>query len=250
MALEGIKWQPSPNFDERETATPIDMLVLHYTGMPTAAGALDRLTDAAAKVSAHYFVEEDGRILALVAENKRAWHAGVSHWRGAENINARSIGIEIVNPGHEFGYRPFPDAQIAAVAELAADIVKRRNIAAFNVVGHSDIAPERKEDPGELFDWKRLAKAGAGFWFSGELEVPQSLRSLAPGAEADDVMAIRRALLEIGYKIAVDGPYDENLATVIRAFQRHWRPAQVNGNADPETQAAIYTLQAEVRRLT
>ncbi|MCF8468410.1 MAG: N-acetylmuramoyl-L-alanine amidase [Sneathiella sp.] len=250
MAPEGIKWHPSPNFDDREATTPIDMLVLHYTGMPTAADALDRLTDEKAKVSVHYLVNEDGRILALVPEEKRAWHAGVSHWRGADNINARSIGIEIVNPGHEFGYRHFPDVQMAAVVELAADIVRRRNIRPFNVVGHSDVAPDRKEDPGELFDWKRLAEGGAGFWFSKELDMPEGLKLLAPGAEGNDVTAIRRALLEIGYNVAADGAYDAKLETVVRAFQRHWRQAQVDGIADPETQATICALQTEVRSLT
>ena len=154
---------PSPNFDSRE-GQEIDMLVLHYTGMKTAQEALDRLCDPAAKVSAHYVVDEDGTVYRLVAEENRAWHAGVSSWRGASNVNQRSIGIEIVNPGHEFGYRAFPKAQMETVAALCKGILSRHAIAARNVVAHSDIAPVRKEDPGELFDWKGLAELGIGLW--------------------------------------------------------------------------------------
>ncbi len=152
---------PSPNFDSRE-GQKIDMLVLHYTGMKTGSGAIEKLCDASAKVSAHYVVEEDGRVLQLVEESERAWHAGVSFWRGNTNINQRSIGIEIVNPGHEYGYRPFTLAQMEAVIALCEDIVKRHKIPARNVVGHSDIAPARKQDPGELFDWEWLASVAVG----------------------------------------------------------------------------------------
>ncbi len=156
---------PSPNFNDREGHT-IDMLVLHYTGMRSADDARDKLCNAMSdkKVSAHYLVDEDGTIYAMVDESMRAWHAGVSYWRGHTNINQRSIGIEIVNPGHEFGYRPFPKPQMEAVAELCKDILSRRAIPARNVVGHSDVAPERKQDPGELFDWKFLAEHGVGLW--------------------------------------------------------------------------------------
>jgi N-acetylmuramoyl-L-alanine amidase len=153
---------PSPNFDAR-TAPP-DILVLHYTGMKTGPEALDRLRDPEAKVSAHYMVEEDGRIFRLVAEERRAWHAGVSFWKGERNINGVSIGVEIVNPGHEFGYRPFPDAQIAAVIALVGDIRTRWQIPDDRIVGHADVAPGRKDDPGELFPWKRIAEAGHGLW--------------------------------------------------------------------------------------
>jgi N-acetylmuramoyl-L-alanine amidase len=153
---------PSPNFDAR--TRPPDMIVLHYTGMRTGEAALARLRDPAAKVSAHYLVEEDGRIFTLVAEERRAWHAGASFWRGERNVNGASIGIEIVNPGHEHGYRPFPDAQIEAVIDLVADIRSRWTIADERILGHSDVAPQRKEDPGELFPWRRLAEAGHGLW--------------------------------------------------------------------------------------
>ena len=153
---------PSPNFNER--AGPPDILLLHYTGMESGEAAIARLRDPEAKVSSHYVVEEDGRIFTLVAEERRAWHAGVSFWKGERDINGRSIGIEIVNPGHEFGYRPFPDAQIAAVIALATDIRTRWMIADGDIIGHSDVAPNRKIDPGELFPWKTLAQAGHGLW--------------------------------------------------------------------------------------
>src|SRR3954467_5121679 len=155
--------RPSPNHDDRGGAA-IDMLVLHYTGMQTAEPALARLCDPAAKVSAHYTIDEDGTVYAHVPEDRRAWHAGVSHWAGISNVNARSIGIELVNPGHEYGYREFPEAQIAALIELCGGILQRHPIPAARVLGHSDVAPARKEDPGELFPWQRLAKAGIGVW--------------------------------------------------------------------------------------
>ena len=150
---------PSPNFDTR--SAPPDMIVLHYTGMPTGEAALARLRDAEAKVSAHYLVEEDGRVFVLVAEARRAWHAGVSFWRGERDVNAVSIGIEIVNPGHEHGYRAFPGSQVEAVIALVSDIRTRWTIPDARVLGHSDVAPARKEDPGELFPWKRLHEAGS-----------------------------------------------------------------------------------------
>jgi len=147
---------PSPNFDAR--ALPVSMVVLHYTGMMDGASAIARLADPEAKVSAHYVVAEDGQVVRMVDEAHRAWHAGRSWWRGTSDINSASIGIEIVNPGHEFGYRPFPEAQIDAVIELLAGIMERHSITRGNVVGHSDVAPARKEDPGELFPWYRLAR--------------------------------------------------------------------------------------------
>jgi len=155
--------RPSPNHDERGDVA-IDMLVLHYTGMASGAAALDRLCDPAAKVSAHYTIDEDGTVYAMVPEARRAWHAGVSWWGGDTNINTRSIGIELVNPGHEFGYRAFPDAQVAALTTLCHGILMRHPIPSARVLGHSDVAPARKDDPGELFPWERLAKLGIGLW--------------------------------------------------------------------------------------
>ena len=154
----------SPNHDERPPGEAIDMLVLHYTGMKTADEALARLCDPVARVSAHYTIGRDGCVFAHVPEERRAWHAGVSYWAGETNVNARSIGIELVNPGHEFGYVPFTETQIAALIELAKGIVSRHPIPANRVVGHSDVAPARKMDPGELFPWKQLAESGIGMW--------------------------------------------------------------------------------------
>ena len=250
MPLENIAWRPSPNFDEREADTPIDMLVLHYTGMQTAEEALSRLTDEKTKVSAHYFAEEDGKITALVREEQRAWHAGVSSWRGKSNINARSIGVEIVNPGHEFGYRPFPKMQMEAVKALSVDIVARHEISPRNVVGHSDVAPDRKEDPGELFDWRALSDVGVGLWFEESAAIPPSDKVISVGANEAEVLELQQALREIGYGTTLTSLFDRSLENILRAFQRHWRAARVDGVADPETQGIIYAVLAEVRRLT
>jgi len=196
--------------------------MLHYTGMQSAGAALARLCDRAAKVSSHYVVDEDGTVYALVAERDRAWHAGVSFWRGARALNDSSIGIEIVNPGHEFGYRAFPKAQMAAVLALCRDILGRHDIPARNVVGHSDVAPDRKQDPGELFPWRWLAEAGVGLWTDA---------FHPPG----DLM---RDLALIGYDVAA--------RDVILAFQRHFLPAQLSGVADAATAGRAAALLALV----
>ncbi|MBV8916394.1 MAG: N-acetylmuramoyl-L-alanine amidase [Acetobacteraceae bacterium] len=198
------------------------MLILHYTGMQTAQAAIDRLRDPAARVSSHYVVEEDGTIWQLVDEVKRAFHAGISFWRGHSALNERSIGVEIVNPGHEWGYRPFPAAQMAAVTTLCQAVLARHPIPARNVVGHSDVAPDRKEDPGELFDWPGLAENGVGLW---------------PGAGAEPVSeaGVGAGLQAIGYPVP-------DLAITLRAFQRHWRPSRVDGIADAETRSRIADL--------
>jgi N-acetylmuramoyl-L-alanine amidase len=227
----------SPNFDARPG--PPDMIVLHYTGMPTGNAALQRLRDPAAKVSAHYLVEEDGRVFALVPEERRAWHAGKSFWRGERDINARSVGVEIVNPGHEFGYRPFPDVQIASVIELVADIRSRWSIDDDRLLGHSDVAPDRKEDPGELFPWKRLAEAGHGLWAQPE---PAPGAPLAEGDDGPGVFALQAGLTRLGYDSAPSGSYDATTATIVRAFQRHWRQERVDGVADGETRARLIAL--------
>lgn len=228
---------PSPNFDAR--SGPPDMIVLHYTGMPTGAEALARLRDADAKVSAHYFVEEDGRVFRLVPEERRAWHAGVSFWRGERNINAVSIGIEIVNPGHAFGYRPFPEVQLAAVMSLLDAIRGRWTVPDGSIIGHSDVAPARKEDPGELFPWARLAAAGHGLW----VEPPRPPGApLAQGEEGVGVFAFQAGLARLGYDLAPSGRFDEDTAVITRAFQRHWRPKRVDGIADGETRARLVAL--------
>jgi N-acetylmuramoyl-L-alanine amidase len=228
---------PSPNFDAR--TGPPDMIVLHYTGMQTGEAALVRLRDPAAKVSAHYLVEEDGRVFALVPEERRAWHAGKSFWRGETDINARSVGVEIVNPGHEFGYRPFPDAQIATVIDLVADIRSRWSVEDARLLGHSDVAPSRKEDPGELFPWKRLAEAGHGLWVE-PAAAPGA--ALAEGDEGPGVFALQAGLTRLGYDAAPSGQYDATTATIVRAFQRHWRQERVDGVADGETRARLIAL--------
>ena len=228
---------PSPNFDARRT--PPDMLVLHYTGMRTGEEALERLRDPEAKVSAHYLVEEDGRVFQLVPEARRAWHAGVSFWQGERDCNAASIGIEIVNPGHEFGYRAFPKAQIASVIALVADIRSRWTIPDDRIVAHSDVAPARKQDPGELFPWKRLAKAGHGLWIE---PTPAPGSPLQIGDEGPGVLVLQSGLARMGYEVERTGHYDETLAGVVTAFQRHWRPSAVHGIADGETRARLMAL--------
>jgi N-acetylmuramoyl-L-alanine amidase len=228
---------PSPNFDTR--SRPPDMLVLHYTGMRTGEEALARLRDPEAKVSAHYMVEEDGRVFRLVPEERRAWHAGVSYWQGDRDCNSSSVGVEIVNPGHEFGYRPFPKAQIDKVIALVGDIRSRWTIPDDRIVGHSDIAPSRKDDPGELFPWKRLAKAGHGLWIEPK---PAPGSPLQTGDEGAGVLVLQSGLGRLGYEVERNGRYDEALAKVVTAFQRHWRPEAVHGVADGETRARLMGL--------
>ena len=214
------------------------MLVLHYTGMRSARAALDRLRDPEAKVSAHYVVEEDGTIWRLVAEDRRAAHAGVSFWRGHAGLNDRSLGIEIVNPGHEHGYRDFPALQMAAVCDLCLSILSRHNIPPRNVVAHSDIAPDRKQDPGEKFDWPGLAREGVGLW-------PQGVPDLGIGGAVRDAASlrdVRAALGDIGYKVEPEGALDPALSGVLRAFQRHWRPEAVTGQADAGTLARLLAV--------
>lgn len=220
-----IQDRPSPNCNARPVDAEIDMVVLHYTGMTSATAALDRMCDPAAQVSAHYMVDEDGTAFRLVTEDMRAWHAGVSYWLGATDINDRSIGIEIVNPGHEFGYRPFPEPQMAAVEQLLSHIVARNGIAPARVVGHSDVAPSRKQDPGELFDWQRLAAANLAIW---------------PDAAVDPVAPqdVARTLSRIGYDP------DTPLADAITAFQRRFVPHAVSGDADLRTRSMIAAVAA------
>jgi len=228
---------PSPNFDVR--TTPPSILVLHYTGMRTGEEAIARLRDPETGVSSHYVVEEDGRVFRLVPEERRAWHAGASYWRGRRNVNGDSVGIEIVNPGHEFGYRPFPEAQVASVIALVADIRTRWSIEDRDIVGHSDVAPARKEDPGELFPWKRLAEAGHGLW----AEVPPAPGDpVGEGEEGAAVFALQAGFTRLGYDLPPSGRFDADTAAVVRAFQRHWRPERVDGIADGETRARLIAL--------
>ena len=218
----------------------MDILVLHYTGMQSAGAAIERLCDPASRVSSHYVVEEDGTVWRLVPEERRAWHAGVSFWRGHEGLNGRSVGVEIVNPGHEWGYRPFPPVQMAAVRDLCAGVLARHPIPARNVVAHSDIAPDRKEDPGELFDWAGLAAAGIGLW----PEWPPVSRD-TPGDRA----GLRADLAVIGYPVPHDGANEAAFETLLRAFQRRWRPEAVTGLADAETALRASVLASAVRAM-
>jgi N-acetylmuramoyl-L-alanine amidase len=233
-----VKDAPSPNFDARRA--PPDMLVLHYTGMQTGEAALTRLRDPNAEVSAHYLVTEDGGIVRLVDEARRAWHAGRGSWQGETDCNAASIGIEIVNPGHEFGYRDFPDPQVDAVISLISDIRTRWTIPDARIIGHSDLAPERKQDPGERFPWKRLAAVGHGLWFEPAQERIAALGApLGPGDEGLGVIVLRAGLHRLGYALQPGGEYDPATKATVEAFQRHWRPAQVDGIADGETRATL-----------
>jgi N-acetylmuramoyl-L-alanine amidase len=219
---------PSPNHDARDAA--VDMLVLHYTGMKTADEALARLTDPAAKVSAHYTIGRDGRVFRHVPEDRRAWHAGVSYWAGARNINSRSIGIELVNPGHEFGYVPFTDEQIAALIDIAQEIIARHAIVPARVVGHSDVAPARKEDPGELFPWQALAEYGIGLW-------PD------PGIET----APQNALAQFGYGLPPQVEW--NVKDAVVAFQRRFRPKKMDGLWDVDCSLRLGGLLAKQRAM-
>ena len=216
----------SPNWNERKR--PISMVVLHYTGMESVRAALERMCDPVAEVSAHYMVDEDGTVTRLVDEARRAWHAGRSYWRGETDVNSASIGIELVNPGHEFGYRPFTDAQMGALMPLLADIVHRHDIPRANVVGHSDVAPARKEDPGEYFDWHRLGELGLA------LDVPPAKMNLF----YDNPGAFYLALERFGYDIT-DG------RAAVRAFQRRWRPEYIDGEIDGEIGGILFELLLE-----
>ena len=235
--------RPSPNFNERVGVDGPDILLMHYTGMQSCEAAVQRLTDPAARVSSHYTIDEDGTVYVHVDESLRAWHAGVSHWRGETDINSRSIGIEIVNPGHEFGYRAFPDVQIDAVMELSKGILSRHRIPPRNVIAHSDIAPGRKEDPGELFPWKRLAGVGIGIWVEAQAVMGESL---SPGDRGDAVRALQVDLAAYGYGIDPTGDYEARTRDVVIAFQRHFRPVKFDGVADAQTQDVLRRLLATV----
>jgi N-acetylmuramoyl-L-alanine amidase len=236
----------SPNHGPRRDGAPIDILLLHYTGMRSAEGALRWLRDPRSKVSSHYLVFEDGRIVRLVDEARRAHHAGASAWAGATDINSRSIGVEIANPGHEFGYRPFPEVQIDAVIALCADILGRHPIPPERVLAHSDVAPLRKRDPGELFPWQLLCEAGIGHFAP-----PTPLRngpSLSHGARGQDVARLRNLLRQYGYCLDDADEFDSEMAAVVAAFQRHFRPELVDGVLDWSTETTLDRLLSTLAR--
>ena len=235
-----IEHRASPNHGERAAGKPVDMIILHYTGMASAERAVSWLCDPESGVSSHYVVFEDGRIVQLVDERRRAWHAGKSYWAGETDINSRSVGIEIANPGHEFGYRPFPEEQIRALIALCHDILLRHIVPPGHVLAHSDVAPFRKIDPGELFPWDVLNAAGIGHWVAPEpLSEGETLRL---GERGEGVRALRSALRRYGYDVALGEEYDLHTETIVSAFQRHFRQERVDGVADRSTVATLRRL--------
>jgi len=238
-----VELMPSPNHGERRNGLGVDMLILHYTGMRSAREALARLCDPAAEVSAHYLVLEEGAIIQMVAEARRAWHAGGEPWAGDLDLNSRSVGIEIVNPGHDYGYPDFPARQIAAVIALCRDIIGRHRIRPERVLAHSDIAPLRKQDPGEKFPWERLHAAGVGLWVPPEPPGPMT-DALSAGESGPAVRKLQTALSRYGYAVETHGRYDATTEAVVRAFQRHFRPARVDGIADRSTVESLDRLLA------
>jgi N-acetylmuramoyl-L-alanine amidase len=232
---------PSPNHDERKNGRKPDMILLHYTGMASAEAALRRLRTPDSRVSAHYVVFEDGRIVQCVPEERRAWHAGVAFWGGETDINSCSIGIEIINPGHEFGYRDFPLRQVAAVISLSKSIITRRGpLNAARVLAHSDVAPSRKQDPGEKFPWALLFESGVGHWVRpAGLDLDGQVFKFGDSGEM--VSRLQRALGAYGYGLTESAKYDEQTRDAVTAFQRHFRPARVDGVADAST---LLTLRA------
>ena len=235
---------PSANYGERNKGRQPDMILLHYTGMPDVGGAIAQLCTAGTDVSAHYIVLEDGRIVQSVPESKRAWHAGVSSWAGEDDINSCSIGIEIANRGHDWGYPEFPRRQIAAVTALCRGIVLRRNVPPQRVLAHSDVAPARKKDPGEKFPWHSLANSGVGHWVQPAPIVRSA--GLKLGTISTEVRDLQQALARYGYGVPVTGKYDNATMEVVTAFQRHFRPARVDGIADHSTMSTLHALLASL----
>jgi N-acetylmuramoyl-L-alanine amidase len=231
----------SPNHGERSDGRRPDMILLHYTGMADADAALALLCAQGSNVSAHYFVFEDGRIIQMVPEGRRAWHAGKSEWAGETDINSCSIGIEIANPGHDHGYPDFPARQIAAVTTLCRGIQTRNSITPVRILAHSDVAPARKQDPGEKFPWRTLHDSGVGHWVN-PAPIMNFGQVLAPGSQGDAVVALQKSLHEYGYGIEAHGDYDSNTLEVVTAFQRHFRPERVDGHADPSTRSTLQEL--------
>ncbi len=241
-------WCPSPNREPRRDGRQPDMLLLHYTGMESAEAALDWLTREESKVSCHYLVDEDGRITQMVRESERAWHAGQSLWSSETDLNSCSIGIEIHNQGHDFDYRDFPETQMRAVIALCGDILGRHAIPPHRVLAHSDIAPGRKRDPGEKFDWQMLAEAGIGLWVP-PAEITDD-GALGPGDENPSVLEFQQQLAAFGYGVETTGTYGKGLESVVQAFQRHFRPERIDGIADVSTRETLKRLLTAKAGLT
>ncbi len=235
---------PSPNFDERPAGAVIDTVVLHYTDMHSAEAALARLADPEAKVSAHYLVAEDGRIYSMVEDRRRAWHAGESHWRGVNGMNATSIGIEIANLGHSNGYPEFPARQMDAVLELVRALKAEHGIDDRGIVGHSDIAFLRKQDPGEKFPWAWLAEQGVGIFPFGAKPILGA--ELKRGDSGTVVMKLQQSLANWGYGLKIDGAYGEKTEACVIAFQRHYRPDDLSGVWDNACAGRLAMLHAMV----
>ena len=234
------RFQPSPNFGERAAGSEIKIILLHYTGMSEAQKACDWLCNEESEVSSHYLIDESGSIVQMVDEAERAWHAGVSSWHDDEDINSTSIGIEIQNVGHSMGYPDFPRSQMIAVAALCKDLAKRHSIIGRNLLAHSDVAPGRKIDPGEKFDWAYLHAQGVGHWVEPEPITGGTFLQL--GDAGDAVMALQAMLKLYGYGIEVNGSFDARTKIVVEAFQRHFRTALVDGVADQSTVATLHKL--------
>jgi N-acetylmuramoyl-L-alanine amidase len=234
---------PSPNYGERSGGRRADMIVLHYTGMADAEAALELLRARGSEVSSHYFVFEDSRIIQLVQESDRAWHAGKALWAGETDVHSTSIGIEIANPGHDHGYPDFPKRQIAAVTALCRSILTRNTIAPVRVLAHSDVAPSRKQDPGEKFPWRTLYDSGVGHWVkpAAIMNFGQVIR---PGDRSEAVATLQKSLSDYGYGVEVSGEYDTATRDVVTAFQRHFRPERIDGVADPSTRGTLQELLA------
>lgn len=240
MSGVGARERPSPNHDARPPPGRVGLVVLHYTGMRDRDGALARLADPAAGVSCHWLVDEEGGVFRMVPEERRAWHAGEGSWGPWTDVNAVSVGIELVNPGHEFGYRPFPEAQVAALEALLGEVCARHGVGPEGVVGHSDVAPLRKRDPGELFPWRRLAARGLAVWPEAGGSAPEG--TLRRGDRGAEVRALQGALRAFGYGLAVDGVFGDATRAVVEAFQRRFRPERVDGDADGATRALAGAL--------
>ena len=234
--------RPAANVESRAEGLRPHILLLHYTGMESAEKAVNWLCTAESRVSCHYLIDEDGRIVQMVSEAMRAWHAGESFWAGETDINSASIGIEIHNPGHGLGYRNFPEKQMQAVEALCLDIIARYRIKPEHVLAHSDVAPSRKRDPGEKFDWARLAGAGIGHWV--EPTRIEGDAGFGRGDEGPEIERLQRQLADYGYRSEASSVFDEAMEFVVTAFQRHFRPAMVNGRADHSTMATLDRLLA------